>query len=65
MTHRIALVGGTGPEGRGLAARFAMAGHHVVIGSRDGERAAAAAAGLVTLLAGSGHSEVDLTGARR
>ena len=43
MTHTIAIVGGTGPEGRGLATRFALAGHRVVIGSRDPERAATAA----------------------
>ena len=44
---RIAIVGGTGPEGRGLALRLAMAGHEVVIGSRDASRAAEAASGLV------------------
>jgi len=31
----IAVVGGTGPQGRGLAYRFALAGHAVVLGSRD------------------------------
>ena len=35
----IAVVGGTGPQGRGLAYRFAMAGHHVVLGSREAGRA--------------------------
>jgi NADPH-dependent F420 reductase len=40
----IAIVGGTGPEGSGLALRWARAGEAVVIGSRDGERARAAAA---------------------
>jgi NADPH-dependent F420 reductase len=39
----IAIVGGTGPEGSGLALRWARAGESVVIGSRDGERAQAAA----------------------
>src|SRR5271163_4345502 len=39
----IAVVGGTGPEGSGLAQRWARAGEAVVIGSRDGERARAAA----------------------
>lgn len=38
-TWNIALVGGTGPEGRGLAQRLALAGHAVVIGSRSAERA--------------------------
>jgi NADPH-dependent F420 reductase len=37
---RIAIVGGTGPQGRGLAMRLAMAGCTVVIGSRDRMRAA-------------------------
>jgi len=35
----IAIVGGTGPEGSGLALRWAQAGETVVIGSRDRERA--------------------------
>ncbi len=41
---RIAIVGGTGPEGRGLALRWARAGESVIIGSRDPERARAKAA---------------------
>jgi len=40
----IAIVGGTGPEGSGLALRWARAGESVIIGSRDAERARAAAA---------------------
>ena len=40
----IAIVGGTGPEGSGLAIRWARAGESVIIGSRDAERARAAAA---------------------
>ncbi len=39
----IAIVGGTGPEGSGLALRWARAGEGVVIGSRDAQRASAAA----------------------
>ena len=35
----LAFIGGTGPEGLGLAARFAAAGHEIVIGSRSPERA--------------------------
>lgn len=34
----LAFVGGTGPEGLGLAMRFAKAGHEVAIGSRSAER---------------------------
>ena len=60
MSRPIAIVGGTGPEGRGLALRWARAGESVIIGSRDAERAqraadeiakAAGAAGRVTGMA--------------
>jgi NADPH-dependent F420 reductase len=39
----IGILGGTGDQGRGLARRFALAGHQVIIGSRSPERASAAA----------------------
>ena len=39
----IGFIGGTGPEGKGLALRFAMAGERVAIGSRDAQRAQDAA----------------------
>lgn len=42
----IAVIGGTGPQGKGLAYRFARGGHDIVLGSRDEKRAAAAAAEL-------------------
>lgn len=42
----IALLGGAGKEGSGLALRWAHAGHSVVIGSRDPARAAQAAAAI-------------------
>ena len=42
----IAILGGTGQEGGGLAARWVKAGYSVVIGSRDLLRAQAAAAVL-------------------
>lgn len=51
---RIAVIGGTGKEGRGLAARWAIAGHDVVLGSRDGARAAAVAEELSALPAVAG-----------
>ncbi len=41
--NSIAVIGGTGDQGFGLALRWAAAGRRVVIGSRDGGRAAAAA----------------------
>ena len=43
---RIGIVGGTGKEGRGMAARWARAGHTIAIGSRDVEKARAQAADL-------------------
>lgn len=43
----IAIVGGTGPEGRGLAARWARAGETIIVGSRDAARAAEVAAQIV------------------
>jgi NADPH-dependent F420 reductase len=48
----IAILGGTGKEGSALGLRLARAGHTIVIGSRDAERARAKAAGLFR--AGSG-----------
>jgi hypothetical protein len=39
----IAILGGTGHEGSGLALRWAKAGHEVIIGSRAAEKAHAAA----------------------
>jgi NADPH-dependent F420 reductase len=42
----IAVIGGTGPQGKGLGYRFARGGHEVVLGSRSQERAADAAAEL-------------------
>lgn len=58
---RITLVGGTGHEGRGLALRWARAGHAVTLASRDPERARGCAAELGRehgiALAGAGHVE--------
>ena len=42
----IAIVGGTGPEGSGLALRWAQAGENIVIGSRDAQRALETAGNL-------------------
>lgn len=44
MSRPIAILGGTGPAGMGLALRWARAGETVVIGSRSAERAQEAAA---------------------
>jgi hypothetical protein len=53
----VAVLGGTGPQGRGLARRFAAAGVRVVLGSRDAGRATATAADLAAATGG------DVTGA--
>jgi len=47
-TNTIAVIGGTGDQGLGLALRWAVAGRRVVIGSRDPARAAAAAQNIST-----------------
>jgi 8-hydroxy-5-deazaflavin:NADPH oxidoreductase len=43
MSRSIAIIGGTGPQGAGLALRWAKAGETVIIGSRDAARAQKAA----------------------
>ena len=53
----IAVLGGTGQEGSGLAFRWALHGHEVIIGSRSVEKAAATATALNALLAGRGQVE--------
>ncbi len=45
-SHTIAIIGGTGALGSGLALRWAMAGHTIVLGSRDRARAVETAAEL-------------------
>lgn len=49
----IGILGGTGPEGRGLARRWARAGENVWIGSREAQRAADAAAEIRREIAGA------------
>lgn len=43
MALKIAVIGGTGKEGKGLALRWANAGYDIIIGSRAPERAVATA----------------------
>ncbi len=57
MRGPIAIVGGTGPEGRGLALRWARAGKQVIIGSRDPERARTVAQEISTLAGDKAHVE--------
>lgn len=49
----IAVLGGTGKEGKGLAYRWAKAGYRVLIGSRSSEKAVKAASEIMQLLEGS------------
>lgn len=51
---RIAIIGGTGPEGMGLALRWARAGDEIVIGSRDPDKAQAAATQVASRTSGLG-----------
>ena len=52
----IGFIGGTGPEGLGLAMRLAMAGERVLIGSRRPERAADAAQTVLDAVSAAGGS---------
>ncbi len=58
---RVAFLGGTGPEGLGLAVRFALAGDHIIIASRHAERAQRAADTLRAHL-GTAAPGLDLVG---
>jgi NADPH-dependent F420 reductase len=61
---KIGVLGGTGKEGSGLAFRWALKGHEVIIGSRDAAKAQAAADELNQLLAGKARvSAADNQGA--
>lgn len=53
MKRTIAIVGGTGAEGSGLAWRWALAGERVLIGSRDAARAAERAAEIANRIPGA------------
>ncbi|WP_372734632.1 NADPH-dependent F420 reductase [Nocardioides sp.] len=58
--QRIAVIGGTGPQGKGLGYRFARHGHDVIIGSRSAERAEPVADEVAARLEGlSGAGEVS------
>lgn len=57
MSRKVGILGGTGPEGSGLAYRWARAGEEIVIGSRDAMRAAETAAQLRARVGGSAKIE--------
>ena len=58
----VGILGGTGDQGRGLANRFARAGHRVIIGSRSEERARDAAGELAGTLPGGSNQTGTLHG---
>lgn len=63
VTHvTVSVLGGTGEQGRGLALRFARAGHEVVIGSRSAERAQEAAESLGDRVTGASNEEAARAG---
>lgn len=55
MPRTIAIVGGTGAEGLGLALRWARAGESVIIGSREAQKAREAAAQIAANAGAAGH----------
>jgi NADPH-dependent F420 reductase len=57
MARKIAILGGTGAEGTGLAYRLAKAGEHIVIGSRDAARAEETAKKLRERIGGTAQIE--------
>lgn len=61
----IAVIGGTGNLGKGLGGRLSMAGHEVVIGSRERERAVKSASELSSLVGGDIEGEENLEAARK
>jgi NADPH-dependent F420 reductase len=62
-TKRIAIIGGTGDQGKGLALRWALAGFDIIVGSRAAERADDAAKEMTELLARSGAASAVINGA--
>jgi 8-hydroxy-5-deazaflavin:NADPH oxidoreductase len=65
QTTTIAILGGTGKEGKGLAYRWAKAGFTVIIGSRAAEKAQAAAQELSEMLASPVQGMDNLTAAQK
>jgi NADPH-dependent F420 reductase len=59
----VGILGGTGPQGRGLGVRLAAAGQRVLLGSRDGDRARQVAEEVAhRALAAAGGTEVSVQG---
>jgi hypothetical protein len=58
----VGILGGTGPQGRGLAVRFAAAGQRVLLGSRTADRAAGTAAEVASRASAAGGLEASVQG---
>lgn len=59
MSRTIAILGGTGPEGTGLAYRWARAGEKIILGSRDALRAQE----IARAIGEKAHAALNVTGA--
>lgn len=59
MSRTIAIVGGTGPLGHGLASRWTRAGETIIIGSRDASRARNTAGEIVSTAEARAHVTGD------
>lgn len=62
LTGRVAVLGGTGPEGAGLALRWAAAGIDVIIGSREEGRAVDSAGRIDEMAAAARGQSVRIAG---
>lgn len=62
-TQTLAILGGTGPQGSGLALRWARHGYRIVLGSRDGAKAADMAGTLNARVGGDRISGTNLAAA--
>jgi len=58
----VGVLGGTGPQGRGLAVRLAAAGQRILLGSRDADRAADTAGQVAERARTAAAGEVSVTG---
>jgi NADPH-dependent F420 reductase len=58
----VGVLGGTGPQGRGLAVRFAAAGQRILLGSRDADRASEVAADVAGRASAAAGGEVSVQG---
>lgn len=58
----VGILGGTGPQGRGLAVRLAAAGQRILLGSRDADRCGEVAAHVADRAATASGGEVSVQG---